>query len=183
MVVALAEPAPEPNAGSGGHPAEPDRLETLMDVGLAPVDLAIKPDGGEIFASNSLSDSVSEIYNTTDEVGDTYMIGNNPVRGLVSPDNSLLYVANARAQEVTVYSIDEGKRIGSIHVGDGPGPLAFSAAGHLLFVADSRSGDIAVVRTSTPRVAASLEIAQSLFTLLPAGRNPNAIVDKAFNVQ
>ena len=101
------------------------------------------------------------------------MIGNNPVRGLVSPDNSLLYVANARAQEVTVYSIDEGRRIGSIHVGDGPGALAFSAAGHLLFVADSRSGDIAVVRTST----------QSLFTLLPAGRNPNAIVDKAFNVQ
>jgi len=173
MVIALAEPVAEQNTGTGSHPAEPDRLETLMDVGLAPVDLAIKPDGGEIFASNSLSDSVSEIYNTTDEVGDTYMIGNNPVRGLVSPDNSLLYVANARAQEVTVYSIDEGKRIGSIHVGDGPGALAFSAAGHLLFVADSRSGDIAVVRTST----------QSLFTLLPAGRNPNAIVDKAFNVQ
>jgi len=177
MVVALAEPAAEPNAnpntGSAARPAQPDHLETLMDVGLAPVDLAMKPDGGEIFASNSLSDSVSEIYNTTDEVGDTYMIGNNPVRGLVSPDNSLLYVANARAQEVTVYSIDEGKRIGSIHVGDGPGPLAFSAAGHLLFVADSRSGDIAVVRTST----------QSLFTLLPAGRSPDAIVDKAFNVQ
>jgi YVTN family beta-propeller protein len=187
MVIALAEPATQPNAKPGpdtaAHPAAPDRLETLMDVGLAPVDLAMKPDGGEIFASNSLSDSVSEIYNTTDEVGDTYMIGNNPVRGLVSPDNSLLYVANARAQEVTVYSIDEGKRIGSIHVGDGPGALAFSAAGHLLFVADSRSGDIAVVRTSTPRVAASPEIAQSLFTLLPAGRNPNAIVDKAFDVQ
>jgi YVTN family beta-propeller protein len=177
MVVALAEPAAQPNAnpntGPGAHPAAPDRLETLMDVGLAPIDLAMKPDGGEIFASNSLSDSVSEIYNTTDEVGDTYMIGNNPDRGLVSLDNSLLYVANARAQEMTVYSIDEGKRIGSIHVGDGPGALAFSAAGHLLFVADSRSGDIAVVRTST----------QSLFTLLPAGRNPNAIVDKAFNVQ
>jgi len=173
MVIALAEPAAQPNAGAGAHPAAPDRLETLMDVGLVPVDLAMKPDGGEIFVSNSLSNSVSEIYDSTDEVGDTYMIGNTPVRGLVSRDNSLLYVANARAQEVTVYSIDEGKRIGSIHVGDGPGPLAFSAAGHLLFVADNHSGDIAVVRTST----------QSLFTLLPAGRNPNAIVDKAFNVQ
>ena len=81
MVVALAQP--------DAHPAQPDRLETLMDVGRAPVDLALKPDGGEIFVSNSLSDSVSEIYNTTDEVGDTYMIGNNPVRGIVSRDNSL----------------------------------------------------------------------------------------------
>jgi YVTN family beta-propeller protein len=92
-----------------------------MDVGRAPVDLALKPDGGEIFVSNSLSDSVSEIYNTTDEVGDTYMIGADPVRGLVSRDNALLYVANQRSQEVTVYSIDDGKRASArVHVGDGP---------------------------------------------------------------
>lgn len=155
------------------RPGQPDRLETLMDVGRTPIDLAMKPDGGEIFASNSLSDSVSEIYNSTNEVGDTYMIGADPVRGLVSRDNSLLYVANLRSQEVTVYSIEDGKRTGSIHVGDGPAALAFSAAGHLLFVADSRSGDVAVARTAT----------KSLFTLLPAGRDPNAIADKAFNVQ
>ncbi|MEI9967952.1 MAG: hypothetical protein WDM87_04745 [Terracidiphilus sp.] len=64
---------------------------------LAPVDLAMKPDGGEIFASNSLSDSVSEIYNTTDEVGDTYMIGNNPVRWLVSFPTTLCFMWPTRA--------------------------------------------------------------------------------------
>ncbi len=164
MVIALAQPE--------ARLAQPDRLETLMDVGRAPVQLALKPDGGEIFASNSLSDSVSEIYDSSDEVGDTYMIGNEPVFGLVSRDNSLLYVANQRSQEVTMYSIDDGKLIGSIHVGDGPVALEFSAAGHLLFVADSRSGDVAVVRTATG----------SLFTLLPVGRNPNAMVDKALKL-
>lgn len=164
MVIALANSKARPN--------QPDALEALMDVGRAPVDLALKPDGGEIFASNSLSDSVSEIYNTTDEVGDTYMIGAAPVFGLVSRDNALLYVANQHSQEVTVYSIDDGKRIGSAHVGDGPSAMAFSDAGHLLFVVDRGSGDVAVVRTAT----------QSLFTLLPAGRDPNAIVDKAFKV-
>jgi YVTN family beta-propeller protein len=165
MVIALANSKARPN--------QPDALEALMDVQRAPVDLAMKPDGGEIFVSNSLSDSVSEIYDTTDEVGDTYMIGADPVFGLVSSDNALLYVANQRSQDVTVYSIDDGKRIGSAHVGDGPAAMAFSGAGHLLFVADRRSGDVAVVRTAT----------QSLFTLLPAGRDPNAIVDKAFKVQ
>ena len=35
-----------------------------MDVGRAPVQLALKPDGGEIFVSNSLSDSVSEVFTT-----------------------------------------------------------------------------------------------------------------------
>ena len=160
-------------ANSPARPNQPDALEALMDVGYGPVDLAVKPDGGEIFASNSSSDSVSEIYNTTDEVGDTYTIGADPMRGLVSRDNALLYVANLRSQEVTVYSIEDGKRVGAIHVGDGPAAMAFSAAGHLLFVADSRSGDVAVARTAT----------QSLFTMLPAGRDPNAMVDKAFKVQ
>ena len=165
MVIALENSKTRPN--------QPDQLEALMDVGRAPVDLAMKPDGGEIFVSNSLSDSVSEIYNTTDEVADTYMIGADPVRGLVSQDNSLLYVANQRSQEVTVYSIVDGRRVApSLHVGDGPAAMAFSAAGHLLFVVDRRSGDVAVMRTAS----------QSLFTLLPAGRDPSAIVDKAFKV-
>lgn len=164
MAIALAHPE--------DHSATPDRLEALMDVGRAPVDLALKPDGGEIFVSNSLSDSVSEIYNTTDEVGDTYLIGEDPVSGLVSRDNSLLYVANLRSQYVTVYSIDDGKRVGSVHVGDGPSAMAFSGAGHLLFVVDSRSDDVAVVRTAT----------RSLFTMLPAGRDPDAIAVKAFKV-
>ena len=170
MVIALENSKARPN--QSGQVA--DQLEALMDVGRGPIDLAMKPDGGELFVSNSLSDSVSEIYNATDEVGDTYMIGADPVLGLVSRDNALLYVANQRSQEVTVYSIDDGKRLApSLHVGDGPAAMAFSAAGHLLFVVDRRSGDVAVVRTAS----------QSLFTLLPAGRDPNAIVDKAFKVQ
>jgi YVTN family beta-propeller protein len=168
MVIALASAA----APKGTDSAQPDRLEALMDVGRAPVDLALKPDGGEVFASNSLSDSVSEIYDTTDEVGDTYMIGADPVRGLVSPDNALLYVANLHSQDLTVYSIDDGKRVGYVRVGDGPSALAFSTAGHLLFVVDRGSGDVAVVRTAS----------QSLFTLLPAGRDPNAIAVKSFTV-
>ena len=173
MVIAMAQP--------DAHPPEPDRLETLMDVGRAPIQLALKPDGGEIFASDSLSDSVSEIYDSSDEVGDTYMIGNGPVFGVVSRDD-LLYEANQRSQQVTVYSIDDGKLLGSVHVGDGPVALAFSAAGHLLFVADSRSGDVAVVRTADLTEGSTADPNRVAFTLLPAGRDPNALVDKAFKL-
>jgi YVTN family beta-propeller protein len=172
MTIALAQPQTD----RASSPPQPDRLETLMDVGRAPVQLALKPDGGEIFACNSLSDSISEIYTPTNEVAGATLMGDDPVYGLVSRDNSIIYVSDFRSQEVTLYAIDEGHRVGgtggSIHVGDGPSALAFSAAGHLLFVVDNRSGDVAVVRTSSG----------SLFTLLPTGRGPNAIVDKAFKV-
>ena len=167
-------------ADSKFNPGGPDRMEALMDVGRAPLQLALKPDGGELFVSNAQSDTISEIVTTTDDVGGAYLIGDDPVQGIVSSDNSLLYIAAAHASEVTMYSILDGKRAsfpenpsGSIHVGDGPSAMAFSAAGHLLFVVDSRSGDVAVVRTS----------GHSLFTMLPAGRGPNAIAVKAFTAK
>jgi YVTN family beta-propeller protein len=177
MAIALAHAEAHPAAPAQSIPAQPDRLEALLDVGQAPVHLALKLDGGEVFVSNSLANSISEVYATTDEVGGTTLIGDNPVRSLVSSDNSLLYVANFHSQYVTVYSIDDGKRLppsqgGSIRVGDGPSALAFSSSGHLLFVVDSSSSDVAVVRTAT----------RSLFTLLPAGRAPNAIAVKSFKL-
>jgi YVTN family beta-propeller protein len=164
MAIALARPA--------AHPAQPDRLEALLDVGRDPVQLALKPDGGEVFVLNSLSDSISEVITGTNDVLGAYLMGADPVRGLVSADNSLLYVGNLNSQKVTIYSIDDGKRVGAIQVGDGPSALAFSAAGNLLFVVDSRSGDVAVVRTAS----------SSLFTVLSTGRAPNAIVVKAFKL-
>jgi YVTN family beta-propeller protein len=167
-------------ANSKFNPGGPDRLEALMDVGRAPLQLALKPDGGELFVSNAQSDTISEVVTTTDDVGGAYLIGDDPVQGIVSADNSLLYVAAAHSSEVTMFSILDGKRAsfaenpsGSIHVGDGPSAMAFSAAGHLLLVVDSRSGDVAVVRT----------LGHSLFTMLSAGRGPNAIAVKAFRVQ
>jgi YVTN family beta-propeller protein len=169
LSVALARPAGHP---SPGDQARPDRVEALLDVGRGPVQLALKPDGGELFSLNSLSDSISEVITGTNDVGGAYIMGANPVCGLVTSDNSLLYVGNLHSQEVTVYAIDDGRRRGSIHVGDGPSALAFSTAGHLMFVVDAHSGDVAVVRTAS----------RSLFTILPAGRNPSAIAVKAFKL-
>jgi YVTN family beta-propeller protein len=173
MAIALARQKSGDSPPQGAQTDRIDRLEAFMDVGRGPVHLALKPDGGELFVSNSLSDSISEVVTTTNDVGGAYAMGDGPVRGLVSSDNSMLYVASFRSQWVTVYSPGDGRRVGSVHVGDGPSALAFSSNGFLLFVIDTRSGDVAVIRTRVP---------QSLFTLLPAGRAPNAIAVKAFKL-
>ena len=168
MAVALAREA------VSGSPASGDALEALLDVGRTPVHLALKPDGGEVFVSNFDSNSISEIVTSTDDVGGAYLMGSHPVRGLVSADNATLYVSNFSSQELSLYSIDDGRRRTlPVHVGDGPDSMAFSSSGNLLLVVDARSGDLAVVRTST----------LSLFTLLPTGRQPNAIAVKTFRLQ
>jgi hypothetical protein len=50
--------------------------------------------------------------------------------------------------------------------------LAFSADEHLLLATDAHSGDVAVIRTQGNQ-------GPVLFTILPAGSSPNAIVVKA----
>lgn len=171
MAVSLAA-APGSWAAKQNPSLTKDHLLCFLAVGKKPVSLAMKPDGGEIFVSNSGSDSISEIATWTNEVGGTYTIGSRPVRGVVSQDNGTLWVSNSGADSIGIYSIDDGKLAGSVHTGSGPDALAFSADDHLLLAADTHSGDVALIRTQG-------NAGPALFTLLPAGASPNAIVTKA----
>ncbi len=175
MVLALARKTPQTDSEKSDH------LLDFLDVGQSPVNLAMKPDGGEIFVSNFDSDTVSEIATGTNEVGGASLIGAHPSHGIVSPDNSTLWVSNFSANTVGVYSIDDGQRINAIQVGDGPDAMAFSSAGNLLFVANSRSGDVSVIRTTSYSPPGPRKIG-ALFTMLPAAKRPNSIAVKAFQM-
>ena len=159
-----------------------DHFLDLLDVGPTPVHLALKPDGGEIFVSNFGGDTVSEIATGSDEVGGAYVVGANPDGGVVSADNSTLWVSNSGANTVAAYSIDDGQLVHTASVGDGPGPLALASNGFLLLAVDERSGDVSVLRTIsyTPH---GEPITGSLFTVLSAGRKPNAIAVMSFTVK
>ncbi len=170
MAVGLAA-APGSWAAKQNPALMTDHLLAFLDVGKTPVHLALKPDGGEIFVSNSDSDSISEISTWTNEVGGTYVIGSRPVAGIVSGDNGTLWVANYGADSVSVYSIDDGRLVGNVRAGSAPTALAFSEDEHLLLAADAHSGDVAVIRTAGQGPA--------LFTILPAGISPNSIAVKA----
>jgi YVTN family beta-propeller protein len=171
MAVALAQPP-----GSWPVRQDPaaltDHFLGLLDVGRTPVQIAMKPDGGEIFTSNFDDDTISEISTWTNEVGGTYPIGSKPSQGIVSRDNSTLWVSNFGDESIALYSIDDGKLISTLHTGAAPDALAFSADEHLLLAADAHSGDVAVLRTQG-------KLGPALFTLLPAGQSPNAIAVKA----
>jgi YVTN family beta-propeller protein len=176
MVVGLARPD-SPIASEHA-----DRLVTFLDVGQTPVHLALKPDGGEIFVSNFNSDTISEIATQMNEVGGAYLVGAHPASAIVSSDNSTLWISKFNADSIEVYSIDDGKRINTVHVGGGPDALAFSAEGHLLLATNARSGDVSVVRIMS-RTPSGVNRIGTLFTMLPAGKQPNAIVVKAFGVK
>jgi YVTN family beta-propeller protein len=173
MVVALAE-APDSWAAKENPSLLTDHLLALLDVGQTPVQLAMKPDTGQIFCSNFGSNSVSAIDTQTNEVSRTDTIANRPVFSIVSADNSTLWVSNFGADSINIWDIDGGglNDPPSVRTGRAPDALAFSADQHLLLAADAQSGDVAVIRTADKNGPA-------LFTILPAGGSPNAIVVKA----
>ena len=67
MAIALARVS-QPAGRATAAAAQPDKLEALMDVGRGPVELALKPDGGEVFVVNRQSDTISEVITGTDDV-------------------------------------------------------------------------------------------------------------------
>ncbi|HWF67059.1 MAG TPA: YncE family protein [Acidobacteriaceae bacterium] len=176
MAIQLATPPVTSKRGArpDGAPMRQDALLALLDVGKTPLMLALKPDGGEIFAVNYDDGSISEINTSTNEVGGAYFVGTHPVRGLFAADDSTLYVSDFDADSLGVFSDDDGQLLPvQPRTGDGPDALAFSKAGDFLLAVDARSGDVAVIRTAT----------HSLLTTLPVGRKPNEIAVKAFLVK
>jgi YVTN family beta-propeller protein len=173
MAVALAQPQESWAVKQNPSLAE-DHMLALLDVGKTPVQLAMKPDGGQIFCANFDSDSVSAIDTESNEVTRTDTIANRPVRGIVSNDGSTLWIANFDADSINLWGIDDSQSLGGVRTGRAPDALAFSADEHLLLAADAKSGDVSVIRTQDKN-------GPELFTLLPAGASPNDIVVKAMH--
>jgi len=171
MAVGLAQPA-DSWAVKQNPSLGVDHLLALLDVGKTPAYLALKPDGGQVFCANFDSDSVSAIDTNSNEVTRTDAIADGPVHGVVSSDGSTLWIANFNADSINLWSIDDSASLGGVRTGRAPDALAFSADGHLLLAADAKSGDVAVIRTQDKN-------GPELFTMLPAGASPNAIVVKA----
>jgi YVTN family beta-propeller protein len=173
MAISLAA-APDSWAAKQNSSMLTDHLLALLDVGETPTQLAMKPDGGQIFCSNFGADSISAIDTQTNEVSRTDTIANRPVYSIVSADNSTLWISNFGADSVNLWSIDDGQLLPySVRTGHAPEALAFSADEHLLLAADTHSGDVSVIRTVDKNGS------PSLFTILPAGGSPNDIVVKA----
>jgi YVTN family beta-propeller protein len=175
MVVWLAA-APDSFRGKQDPSLQHDHLLTLLDVGKTPTHLALKPDGGEVFATNFDSGSISEISTWTNEVLGTTVIGSKPARAVISADDSSLWVTNFGADSAGLYSIDDGRMIASVRTGSRPDALAFSADEHLLLIANSGSADVAVIRTQS-------KDGPTLFTLLPSGGDANDIAIKSFHAK
>ncbi len=93
-----------------------------VQVGSRPIDLAIRPDGAQVFVVNYFSNTVSVIDTLTNQVITTLKVGNAPlaIAIAITPDGAKAYVANTVSETVSVINVLTDEVIKTIMVSPRP---------------------------------------------------------------
>lgn len=133
------------------------QILSRIDVGSRPSLLALKPDGGELFAFSGPDSTITILNASDDSVEESHPSGAGPAAAIFSRDSRWLYIANAGGGSVTRFDV-ENRREFSTHVGIRPEALALTPDERFLAVVDSASDRLCVVRAATGDLIASIPV-------------------------
>jgi len=128
-------------AGQPGQVAVYDvpskNITSTYTVGARPVGIAVTPDGGKVYVSNELDNSVTVFNTKTNGPPATTLVGTSPAGVAISPDGSRVYVANRGNGTVTVLSTTTDQVLSALPVGGAPTAIAITPDGKRAYVTDS----------------------------------------------
>jgi len=114
------------------------RVVDHLEVGAAPLDVAVSPDGARVYVTNSRARSVSVLdAETLREIRrlETPTVGPGPFGIVISPDGARVYVTDIDGDQVLVLDADSGSVLQQIQVVSAPRSLAIHPNGKKLYVA------------------------------------------------
>ena len=124
-----------------------------------PLNLAIRPDGREIYVACEASSSVVVIDTAVRRKAAEIPVGGQPQGVTFSPDSRRAYVSNRLDNSVSVIDVPARKAVAVIPVDDEPHGLRTDRSGKLLYVLNTSADSISVIDTASlqevKRLAAS----------------------------
>ena len=155
--------------------------ETLINVGLNPQDLAVSPDGSQVWVaetgpqtSASSPSAVSVISTATGKVTARWTLPGAPAQIRFSPSGARVYVATAGG--VAVYSTATRKPAGFIRGLGDPRGLAVSPDGKSLYVTGTESNQLYVISTATDRITRAIKVGEMPWQVVAAPDGKTAYV-------
>ncbi|MFB3777403.1 MAG: multiheme c-type cytochrome [Bryobacteraceae bacterium] len=126
--------------------AHPTRLpeEARQPVYKTPLNLAMSPDGSEVYVACEGSDSVAVVSTARQEMVAEIPVGGSPADVTFSPDGRLAFASNRHDDTVSVIDVRARKVTGTLSVGDEPHGVLTDKAARLLYVLNTSSDDISV---------------------------------------
>ena len=132
---------------------------------LSPFNLAISPQGKQLYITAQGEDVLIVVDLESKEVESLIPVGDRPHSVVVSEDGKTGYVSNQWSNSLSVINLVDKIVIDTIEVGGGPAGIAFGKGGRFLYVANSYTYDISVIDLTTHN-----EIRR-----LTAGNNPTGV--------
>lgn len=141
------------------HPATPPRPAASAPRYKTPVNLALSPDGGQIYVACEASDEVVVVDVAARRTVARIAVGGQPNDVCFSPDGGTAYVSNRLDDSVCVIDVPARTVRATVPVGDEPHGLLTDRAGRHLYVLNTAEDSISVIDTDSlteiKRLAAS----------------------------
>jgi YVTN family beta-propeller protein len=149
-------------------PSGPDETVTVLDsegkptakiqVGKAPHDIAVSPNGRWAYQPNSASHTITVIDALTQRAIGEVAVGLGPGHVAFTPDSCYAYIANTLSGDVSVVATENHEVVATIPAGAGAHLPVLNHGGRFGYVANFASDDLSVWETETNRVAARIKV-------------------------
>ncbi len=130
-----------------------------------PLNMALSPDGRELYVACEGSDSVIVVSTATREKIAEIPVGENPADVTFSPDGHLAFVSTRLDDSVSVINVAERKVTGTLAAGDSPHGVLTDRQGRLLYVLNALSNDISVFDVGSLKLVRTLSAGRGPWSL------------------
>jgi YVTN family beta-propeller protein len=142
-----------------------------LTVDTYPVGVAVNPVTKKIYATDELSNSLSVISSTSNNVEGTISVGDFPYGVAVNPFDSRVYVTNRGSDTVSVIDGSTNTKLHNITVQNSPVGIAVNPSANWIYVTNINSNTVSVIDGITNKVTANITV----------GKIPYGVVVNPFN--
>jgi YVTN family beta-propeller protein len=146
-----------------------------LKVDTYPVGIAVNPITKKIYATNELSNSLSVISGTSNNVEGTITVGNFPYGVAVNPFDSRVYVTNRGSDTVSVIDGSTNTKLNNITVQNSPVGIAVNPSANWIYVTNINSNTVSVIDGIANKVTANIAVGN-----IPFGIAVNPISNKVY---
>jgi YVTN family beta-propeller protein len=146
-----------------------------------PLNLALSPDGKELYVACEASDSVIVVDTGTKRRVAEIPVGGRPADVTFRPDGKFAYASNRFDDTVSVIHVESREVLHTIPVGDGPHGLLTDPEGKHLFVLNTSADSISVISTDTLKQTKELSASRDPWSLALAPDGSRILVTHALS--
>ena len=148
------------------HPTHaPKRLQAEVKPYKTPLNLAISPDGSELWVACESSDSVIVVDALKKKKISEISVEGQPNDLTFSPDGKLVYVTNRLDDSVSIIDRAAKKVLKTVEVGDEPHALLTDPSGKNLFVLNTSGDSISILDTESLKEIRRLQASRSPWSI------------------